>query len=120
AAHHGGSVPSAAGFDPAGAGMGETPMSGGAHTGLGAAQPQPAAAAAFAPAGAAGTPGQSMSGMPGMGAMGGAHGGGGGGDTERRAAYRIEGAVFDNLGEPGRRIIGSLNDYEDPPSTRTW
>jgi hypothetical protein len=59
-----------------------------------------------------------MSGMPGMGAMGGAQGGGG--DTERRApAYRIEGAVFDNLGEPGRRIIGSLDD-EDPPSARTW
>ena len=63
-----------------------------------------------------------MSGMPGMGAMGGGAHGGGGGDTERRSpAYRIEGAVFDNLGEPGRRIIGSLNDDEDPPSARrTW
>ncbi|MEV6921757.1 hypothetical protein AB0M83_42850, partial [Amycolatopsis sp. NPDC051106] len=58
-------------------------------------------------------------GMP-MGAMGGGAQGGGG-DTERRSpAYRIEGAVFDNLGEPGRRIIGSLNDDEDPPSARTW
>ncbi|OXM66062.1 hypothetical protein CF165_22165, partial [Amycolatopsis vastitatis] len=117
---HGG--PSTAGFDPSGAGLGDTPTSGGAHTGVGLAQPQPAAAA-FAPAGAtAGTGGQPTSGMPGMGAMGGgAHGGGGGGDTERRSsAYRIDGAVFDNLGEPGRRIIGSLNDDEDPASARTW
>jgi hypothetical protein len=61
-----------------------------------------------------------MSGMSPMGAMGGGQGGGGG-DTERRSsAYRIDGAVFDNLGEPGRRIIGSLNDDEDPPSARTW
>ncbi|MEV4052372.1 WXG100 family type VII secretion target [Amycolatopsis sp. NPDC049688] len=116
---HGGAGFSSAGFDPGGAGLGETPMSGGAHTGAGAGQPQPAPAFAAA-AGATGAPGSSMAGMPGMGAMGGAHGGGGGGDTERRPAYRIEGAVFDNLGEPGRRIIGSLNDDEDPPSARTW
>jgi WXG100 family type VII secretion target len=121
---HGGAGLSSAGLDPGGAGggLGETPMSGGAHTGAGAGIGQPQPAAAFAPAGAsAGPGGQSMSGMPGMGAMGGAHGGGGG-DTERRSpAYRIEGAVFDNLGEPGRRIIGSLNDDEDPPSARrTW
>ncbi|MEV7098363.1 WXG100 family type VII secretion target [Amycolatopsis sp. NPDC051045] len=116
---HGGSGVSGAGFDPGSGGLGETPMSGGAHTGAGAAQPQPAAAFASA-GGAAGAPSSSMSGMPAMGAMGGAQGGGGG-DTERRSsAYRIEGAVFDNLGEPGRRIIGSLNDDEDPPSARTW
>ncbi len=114
---HGGAGFSGAGFDPGGAGLGETPMSGGAHTGAGATQPQPAAA--FAPAGASGPSGQGMSGMPAMGAMGGGQGGGGG-DTERRPAYRIEGAVFDNLGEPGRRIIGSLDDDEDPPSGRTW
>ncbi|MEU4521887.1 hypothetical protein AB0F52_24625, partial [Amycolatopsis sp. NPDC024027] len=109
---------SGAGFDPAAAGLGDTPVSGGAHTGAGAAQPQPAAAFAAA-SGAPGSPGSagsSMSGMPGMGAMGGGQGGGGG-DTERRAsAYRIDGAVFDNLGEPGRRIIGSLDDEE--PRTR--
>ncbi|MEU4253527.1 WXG100 family type VII secretion target [Amycolatopsis sp. NPDC026612] len=114
---HGGAGFSGAGFDPGGAGLGETPMSGGAHTGAGADRPQPAAA--FAPAGASGPAGQGMSGMPAMGAMGGGQGGGGG-DTERRAAYRIEGAVFDNLGEPGRRILGSLDDDEDPPSGRTW
>ncbi|MFB9690899.1 WXG100 family type VII secretion target [Amycolatopsis plumensis] len=109
---------SGAGFDPSGAGLGESPVSGGAHTGAGPVQPQPAfASAAGGPSGPTGAAGSSMSGMPGMGAMGGAQGGGG--DTERRApAYRIEGAVFDNLGEPGRRIIGSLDD-EDPPS-RTW
>ncbi|SFW84700.1 WXG100 family type VII secretion target [Amycolatopsis australiensis] len=130
APHHGGGGPSAAGFAggshggfPAhsfdGGGLGETPTSGGAHTGT--AQPQPVAA--FAPAAAVGgAAGQPMSGMPGgMGAMGGGGHGGGGGDTERRSpAYRIEGAVFDNLGEPGRRIIGSLNDDDDPPSARTW
>ncbi|MDX3193980.1 WXG100 family type VII secretion target [Streptomyces sp. MN03-5084-2B] len=116
---HGGPGFSGAGFDPAAAGLGESPVSGGAHTGAAPAQPQPAFASAGGATGPTGAAGSSMSGMPGMGAMGGgAHGGGG--DTERRApAYRIEGAVFDNLGEPGRRIIGSLDD-EDPPSARTW
>ncbi|WP_370962283.1 WXG100 family type VII secretion target [Amycolatopsis sp. cg9] len=117
---HGGAGVTGAGFDPGGAGLGDSPVSGGAHTGAGAAQPQPAGAFAPAAAGATGAAGSSMAGMPGMGAMGG-HGAGGG-DTERKSpAYRIEGAVFDNLGEPGRRIIGSLHDDEDPPSARrTW
>ncbi|MEQ0559899.1 WXG100 family type VII secretion target [Amycolatopsis sp. NEAU-NG30] len=100
------------GTGPTHATLGETPVAEGVHTGIGAAQPQPTATA-FAPAAAsAGSPSSAMSGMPAMGAMGGQ--GAQGGDTERRSpAYRIEGAVFDNLGEPGRRIIGSLDDDED-------
>ncbi|GAB3357320.1 WXG100 family type VII secretion target [Amycolatopsis echigonensis] len=93
-----------------------TPVSG-TQSGGGFSQP---GAPAGDHSGGSGQSGSGGSGMPGMGSMGGGHGGGGGGgDTERRSAYRVEGAVFDNLAEPASRITGSLDDDDDAPIIRT-
>jgi uncharacterized protein YukE len=96
----------------------------GAHSGAAAGLAQSPAGFQPVMTAAAGDPssGQPVGGMQGMGAMGGggAHGGGGGGgggDQERGPrGYRVDGGLFETVGDPaGHRISGSLDDDDDQP-----